>query len=71
MVPHPIREQLNSADGGTFIVYLDGERIVLERKGEARARLFERAARLAPAERSLTDELIAERRAAAQREQSE
>ncbi|BDP44077.1 hypothetical protein DAETH_40460 (plasmid) [Deinococcus aetherius] len=71
VVPAPIRERLNSAEGGEFIVYLDGERIVMERKGEARSRLLALGARLAPGDVSLTDELLQERREAARREAEE
>lgn len=71
VVPVQVRESLNVPGGGDFILYLDGERIVMERKGEARSRLFTLGAQLAPRDVSLTDEVLQDRREAAQRERDE
>ncbi len=62
VVPSRVREYLKVPEGGEFILYLDGERIVMERRGEARSRLLALGARLAPVDVSLSDELIQERR---------
>ncbi|WP_019011720.1 AbrB/MazE/SpoVT family DNA-binding domain-containing protein [Deinococcus aquatilis] len=71
VVPAQVRERLNVPDGGEFVLYLDGERIVMEQKGEARSRLFALGARLAPQDTNLTDELLQDRREAARREGDE
>ncbi len=46
VVPLPIREHLKSPLGGTFIAYLEDERLILEPKGAARNRLFSLGAQL-------------------------
>lgn len=71
VVPFQVRERLNIPEGGEFVLYLDGERIVMERKGEARSRLFALGAQLAPRDVNLTDELLQDRREAARREADE
>lgn len=71
VVPHQVRERLHLQGGGAFVLYLDGERIVMERKGEARSRLLALGAQLAPADVSLTDELLQDRREAARQEADE
>ena len=64
VVPLALRDQLQAVEGGTFVAYLDGDRLILERKGEARRRLLALGAALAPEAVSLADELIADRRRA-------
>ncbi|WP_216322704.1 AbrB/MazE/SpoVT family DNA-binding domain-containing protein [Deinococcus aestuarii] len=71
VVPFQVRERLNIPEGGEFVLYLDGERIVMERKGEARSRLFALGAQLASKDVSLTDELLQDRREASRREADE
>lgn len=71
VVPIQVRERLKIPDGGEFVLYVDGERIVMEQKGEARSRLLALGARLAPADVHLTEEFLNDRREAAQREGDE
>lgn len=71
VVPFQVRERLNIPEGGEFVLYLDGKRIVMERKGEARSRLFALGARLAPEDVNLTDEFLQDRREAARCEADE
>lgn len=71
VVPFQVRERLNVPEGGEFVLYLDGERIVMEQKGEARSRLFALGALLAPKDVNLTDELLQDRREAARHEADE
>ncbi len=64
VVPQKLRRELNLDTSAAFVMYRDGDRVVLERRGEARARLANLAAKLPG-----TDAFLAERRAEARREQ--
>ena len=66
VVPQKLRRELGLGADIPFVMYRDGERVVMERKGEARARLAALAAHLPGSEK-----FIAERRAAARRDQEE
>jgi bifunctional DNA-binding transcriptional regulator/antitoxin component of YhaV-PrlF toxin-antitoxin module len=68
VVPVQVREQFKISDDGDFILYVDGERIVMERRGEARSRLLALGTLLAPGDVNLTDELLQDRREAARQE---
>ncbi|UQN09485.1 AbrB/MazE/SpoVT family DNA-binding domain-containing protein [Deinococcus sp. QL22] len=71
VVPVQVRERLNVPKGSEFVLYVDGERIVMEQKGEARSRLFALGAQLAPEDVNLTEEFLQDRREAARREGGE
>ncbi len=64
MIPAEFRAALGLAPGDRLHVHLTGCRLVLERAQDAAAELRGLAAAV-PASRSLVDELLAERRAAA------
>ncbi len=71
VIPAEVRRELELAEGDDLLVRVEDRRILLERRADAVARLRGRYAHLQPAERSLVDELIAERREEAQREREE
>ncbi len=64
VLPSEIRAALGLASGDQVHLHLVGRRVVLERQQDAVAELRGLAAEV-PAERSLVDELLAERRLAA------
>lgn len=64
VVPAEIRKVLGLAEGDRLHIRLDGHRLVVERQQDAVTELRRLAATL-PKSRSLVDELLAERRAAA------
>ncbi len=64
VIPAEIRAALGLAAGDRLHLHLTGRRLVLERQQDAAAELRGLAAAV-PASRSLVEELLAERRAAA------
>lgn len=66
VVPAEVREELGLQPGDELTIRVEDRRMVLESGRDARARLRGFAAAVDPA-RSLVDELLAERRAAAAR----
>ncbi len=69
VIPAAIREALELHPGDSLIVRVDDGRVVLEKREQVLARLQALFAHI-PAEVSLVDELIAERRAEALREET-
>ena len=67
VIPAHLRKALDLKPGERLIAHREGESIVLERRPSLVKRLQERFAHI-PSEVSLADELIAERRAEAERE---
>jgi len=70
VIPAALRKALKLKPGDRLIIHREGDRIVLERRESLERRLWEMFEHI-PKEVSLVDELIAERREAARREQSE
>lgn len=66
VIPAEVRAELGLEPGARLTIRMDGSRLVLERPEDAIRELRALAAKL-PASRSLVDELLAERRNAAQR----
>jgi AbrB family looped-hinge helix DNA binding protein len=66
VIPAEIRSALGLAPGDRLHVHLAGRRVVLQRQQDAVAELRGLASEV-PEERSLVDELLAERRLAASR----
>ncbi len=69
VIPASIRRRLGLARGDVLVANVDGDRLVLEPRGAALARLRERLASI-PTDVSLVDELLAERREEARRDRS-
>lgn len=67
VIPANLRKALNLKPGERLIARLAGESLILERRETVEKRLWEMFERV-PDEVSLADELIAERRAEARRE---
>ncbi len=67
VIPAEIREQLGLAAGDQLHLHLAGTRLVIERPQDAAGELRQLASAV-PLARSLVEELLAERRAAAARE---
>ena len=67
VIPQEVREALGIHEGDTLLVYVEDGRAVLETWDAAERELFAVVDRVA-AGRSLSEELIAERRAEARRE---
>ena len=67
VIPAHLRKALDLKPGDRLLARREGESIVLERRSSLVKRLQERFAHI-PSEVSLADELIAERRAEAERE---
>jgi antitoxin PrlF len=64
VIPAEVRAAVGLEPGDRLHLQVDNRRLVLERPGDAAARL-RALARTVPSERSLVDELLAERRAEA------
>lgn len=58
VVPQKLRRELELDASVPFVMYRDGDRVVMERRGEARSRLTALAEKL-----PTTDEFLADRRA--------
>jgi AbrB family looped-hinge helix DNA binding protein len=69
VIPAALRRSLGLAEGDTLVARQEQGRLVLEKPETIKQRLQNRFARV-PADRSLVDELLAERRLAAQREEA-
>lgn len=67
VVPAPIRRELGIEEGAELMARVDGDAIILEPRSAAIRRLQALFAHI-PRDRSLVDELIAERREEARRE---
>jgi len=67
VIPASLRKSLNLEQGDRLIVRQEGESLVLERREAIESRLWEMFSHL-PREINLVDELIAERRSEARRE---
>ena len=70
VIPASIRKALGLQPGDTLAARVEEDRLVLEKREHVLARLKAHFAKV-PADMSLVDELIAERRAEADREQDE
>jgi AbrB family looped-hinge helix DNA binding protein len=68
VVPAPLRRQLGIKPGDVLVARAEEDRLVLERREAVLARIRRRLA-VVPADVSMVDELIAERRGEAKREQ--
>lgn len=68
VIPAALRRSLGLAEGDTLVARQEQGRLVLEKPETIKQRLHSRFARV-PADRRLVDELLAERRLAAQREE--
>ena len=71
VVPAPIRKELGIEEGTELMARVEGDGIVLEPRAAALRRLRELVRAAVPEGVSLTDELIAERREEARREEAE
>jgi AbrB family looped-hinge helix DNA binding protein len=70
VIPAPLRKALNLKPGDRLIARQVGESLVMERREAIEKRLWDMFSHI-PKEISLVDELIAERRAEARREEEE
>jgi AbrB family looped-hinge helix DNA binding protein len=70
VIPATLRRSLGFEEGDTLVAREEAGRLVLEKPGTIKQRLKARFVRV-PRERSLVDELIAERREEAKREGTE
>jgi AbrB family looped-hinge helix DNA binding protein len=70
VIPAPLRRVLGLSEGDRLIVREEAGRLVLEKRETVKQRLRGRFAGV-PTERSLADEIIEERRAAAREEIAE
>lgn len=70
VIPAKMRRSLGIGKGDTLVARVEGERLVLEKRSEILARL-KRRFETVPADVSLSDELISERREEARRESEE
>ncbi|WP_287128161.1 AbrB/MazE/SpoVT family DNA-binding domain-containing protein [Candidatus Cyanaurora vandensis] len=70
VIPVALRQILGFEEGDTLVAREEAGRLVLEKQAMVKQRLKARFAQV-PKERSLVDELIAERREAAKRELQE
>ena len=71
VVPAPIRKQLGLEEGTELMARVEGDGIVLEPRSAAIRRLQAHVREVVPEGVSLVDELIAERREEARREEAE
>lgn len=69
VIPSQIRNELHISPGDVLVAVVDNERLVLEKREAVLRRLRRRFSKV-PAGVSLADELIAERRVEARREES-
>jgi AbrB family looped-hinge helix DNA binding protein len=70
VIPAALRQLLGFEEGDTLVAREEAGRLVLEKQAMVKQRLKARFAQV-PKERSLADELIADRREAAKRETGE
>jgi AbrB family looped-hinge helix DNA binding protein len=70
VIPATLRKALGIGVGDALVVRLEGNRLVLEKREAILERLRARFAQI-PSDISLTDELIADRREEAKREERE
>jgi len=70
VIPAPLRKLLGLEEGDTLVAREEAGRLVLEKQAMVKQRLKARFARVSK-DRSLADELIAERRKEAKREVAE
>lgn len=70
VIPSEIRRELGLSPGDTLLAVVEDQRLVLEKREAVLHRLRQRFA-VVPAEVSLSEELIAERRAESRREAAE
>jgi AbrB family looped-hinge helix DNA binding protein len=68
VIPAALRQSLGFEEGDTLVAREEAGRLVLEKQAMVKQRLRARFAQV-PQERSLADELIADRREAAKREE--
>lgn len=68
VIPAELRRELEIEPGETFIVHVESQRLVLERREQILERMRRELRGTAVDDTSVVDELIAERRAAAKRE---
>jgi AbrB family looped-hinge helix DNA binding protein len=71
VIPAAMRRELEIEPGETLMAHVESHRIVLERRAEILERLRDEVRGVVPPGVSVVDELIAERRAEARREQAE
>jgi len=70
LIPAPIRRKLNLKEGSTVLLRVDETGIQLGTRDQVLARIHDRLRHYIPKGRMLSEELIAERRAEAKREQT-
>lgn len=68
VIPSDIRREMGIGPGDVLLAIVEGERLVFEKREAVLKRLLQRFERV-PAEVSLADELIAERRSEGRREE--
>ena len=71
MIPAEIRREMEIEPGDTLMAHVESHRLVFERRDQILERLRSELRGTLPAGASAVDELIAERRAEAQREAAE
>lgn len=71
MIPAEMRRRLEIVPGETLTAHIESDRLVLERREHVLERLRSELREATPKDRSMVDELIAERRAEAGREATE
>ena len=70
VIPAEVRHELHLEPGETLVVRVEGDRLVLERPRAALARLQSAFEHAIPNDVSMVDELLAERRAEAERDEA-
>jgi len=71
VIPAGMRRRLGIGSGETLTAHIESDRLILERREHVLERLRSELRKATPKGRSMVDELIAERRAEAEREASE
>jgi AbrB family looped-hinge helix DNA binding protein len=71
VIPVEIRQQMGLKPGDTLLLRVDGDVLILESQQARIRRVQESLRHLIPADRQLSDELIADRREEARREMEE
>lgn len=71
VIPAEMRRELELEPGGTLMAHVESRRLVLERRDEILERLRDEVRGVRPRSVGAVDELIAERRAEAQKEAAE